>query len=101
MSKQPTHEEWRTIHEAVRTAIETSAEELVQHESRYSRMLYSDYGCPEIDEEIRSRGLDFRTLIFGPQKAGTQFEVNDQKWRVLAKDGYGKNWEPIKSEKQS
>lgn len=57
---------------------------------------YCDYAAAWLDDVLHTCHPAWNSLFCGPQKAGTQFEVDDQgDVTVLAKRGYGQAWVPL------
>lgn len=79
-----TDSEWATIREAIAAAVEKTGGDL-----------YADYGCWEIDDELKARGIKRRTCLLGPHKAGTKIAERDGGWVLIACPGYAHEWAEV------
>lgn len=88
-----------TPSEADRPALETALATAVaglEWTPGHHRGWYCDYAAGWLDDVLHACNPDWDSRFCGPQKAGTQFEVDDQgDVTVLAKRGYGQAWVPL------
>ena len=86
MAPKPTEEDYASARECL---VELLKEERNQH------CLYSDYGSPQMDRKFKEKGCKLDSLLHCPQKSGTKIEEVKGDYRVLAKSGYGGQWQKI------